>query len=275
MKLQTKIALVFALSFAATTHTSAQEGAGIGTTNPDQSAALHVMENDTSKKGVLIPRVNLSPTPIPATTDGVLVYNKQSGFLAYSNGSAWVDIAPVPPGTIIMWNGSASNLPDGWVLCDGRKYNLQGAEDNTSGIPTPDLRGQFIAGYSGSGEYATVGAKAGGGASHVLTTAHMPSHSHGISSDHSHSVGFSPNPHTHDFTVSDAEKSTGVIAGASTAPFTGFHYTELTAPKSTSKVQTAVSVGNSTTQITVGETGSGQAIDNRPPYYVLAFIMKL
>jgi microcystin-dependent protein len=103
----------------------------------------------------------------------------------------------------------------------------------------------------------------------------MPSHSHAISSDHTHSIGFTPGAHDHDFSVSDAEKSTGAIAGASTAPVAGFHYLPVANPKSTSKVGTTIGVSSSATGISVGATGSSQAIDNRPPYYVLAFIMKL
>jgi microcystin-dependent protein len=173
-----------------------------------------------------------------------------------------------------MWGGDVSSLPDGWVLCDGNTYNLEGVS-TSGGIPTPDLRGQFIAGYSGTGDYATLDDVSAGGAFHTLTVAEMPSHSHSISSDHTHSVGFTPDAHSHDFSVSDAEKSTGAIAGASTAPVAGFHYLPVANPKSTTKVGTAVSVIGSATGISVGETGSSQAIDNRPPYYILAFIMKL
>jgi microcystin-dependent protein len=277
MKFPAKINMIFVSAFLVANYTNAQQGAAIGTTNPKPSAAFQVGERVSSiNKGVLIPRIDLSsdPKPIPTPTDGLLVYNKSSGFLAYSNAGTWTDIAPVPSGTVIMWGGDVSSLPDGWVLCDGRTYNLEGVS-TSGGIPTPDLRGQFIAGYSNAGDYATLNPVTAGGAFHALTVAEMPSHSHSISSDHRHTVGFSASSHGHDFSVSDAEKSTGVIAGASTAPVAGFHYLPVDNPKSTSRVGTTVTVGSSGTGISVGETGSSQAIDNRPPYYVLAFIMKL
>jgi microcystin-dependent protein len=67
----------------------------------------------------------------------------------------------VPSGVIVMWSGSASNIPKGWALCNGENK-------------TPDLRDRFIVGAGGS--YA-VGAT--GGANEVtLTIAQMPSHKH-------------------------------------------------------------------------------------------------
>ncbi|WP_339816239.1 hypothetical protein [uncultured Imperialibacter sp.] len=272
MKFPAKINLIFVFACLLANYTNAQQGAAIGTTNPEPSAAFQVGERISNiNKGVLIPRTT---TSIVDPTDGLLIYNTSSGFLAYSQGGVWTDITPVPSGTVIMWGGDVSSLPDGWVLCDGNKYDLKGQLDS-NGIPTPNLRSQFIAGYSGGGDYATLNSVTAGGAFHTLTEAEMPSHSHAISSDHKHSIGFTPGAHDHDFSVSDAEKSTGAIAGASTAPVAGFHYLPVANPKSTSKVGTAIGVSGSTTGISVGETGSSQAIDNRPPYYVLAFIMKL
>lgn len=37
----------------------------------------------------------------------------------------------VPPGTIVMWWGLASEIPAGWAYCGG-------------GFGTPDLRGRFV-----------------------------------------------------------------------------------------------------------------------------------
>jgi hypothetical protein len=62
-------------------------------------------------------------------------------------------------GMIIMYNGIASNIPDGWAICDG-----------TNG--TPDLRGKFI-----KADYENVGAS-GGSSSITLTTKQLPKHYH-------------------------------------------------------------------------------------------------
>jgi hypothetical protein len=41
----------------------------------------------------------------------------------------------IPKGIIVAWSGSKTNVPQGWALCDGKNN-------------TPDLRGQFIRMYS-------------------------------------------------------------------------------------------------------------------------------
>jgi microcystin-dependent protein len=46
-----------------------------------------------------------------------------------------------PRGMIVIWSGTKENVPEGWVLCDGRN-------DNRSDIIIPDLRGQFVRMYS-------------------------------------------------------------------------------------------------------------------------------
>ncbi|MBQ3834526.1 MAG: hypothetical protein II816_03320 [Elusimicrobia bacterium] len=68
----------------------------------------------------------------------------------------------VPKGGIIIWSGSVTDIPAGWVLCDG-----------TNG--TPDLRGRFVLGYDGTAY--NVG-DTGGEATHTLTITEMPSHNH-------------------------------------------------------------------------------------------------
>lgn len=44
-------------------------------------------------------------------------------------------VSPFPTGMIIIWNGSESNVPIGWGLCNGQNG-------------TPDLRGRFVLGFN-------------------------------------------------------------------------------------------------------------------------------
>lgn len=66
-----------------------------------------------------------------------------------------------PSGGIIMWSGSESNIPAGWVLCNGSNN-------------TPDLRGRFVLGVSSKYSKGSTG----GEESHRLTVAEIPSHNH-------------------------------------------------------------------------------------------------
>ena len=73
----------------------------------------------------------------------------------------------VPVGTIVLWSGAASDIPDGWALCNGSNG-------------TPDLRGRFVVGYdSNDGDYSV--GNTGGEKTHKLTTSEMPSHNHSYS----------------------------------------------------------------------------------------------
>ena len=72
--------------------------------------------------------------------------------------------AGFPSGGIIMWSGTAVNIPTGWTLCDG-----------TNGAP--DLRGRFIMGADSiNPPGATGGSNKTGGT--TLTVDQMPSHAH-------------------------------------------------------------------------------------------------
>ena len=74
-------------------------------------------------------------------------------------------LSVIPSGVIVMWSGSIATIPTGWLLCDG-----------TNG--TPNLRDKFIVGAGSA--YAV--AATGGEATHQLTVAEMPSHTHPITS---------------------------------------------------------------------------------------------
>ncbi|MFZ3032267.1 MAG: hypothetical protein WA082_04480 [Candidatus Moraniibacteriota bacterium] len=71
----------------------------------------------------------------------------------------------VPSGGIILWSGLISAIPAGYVFCNGASS-------------TPDMRGLFALcpGQDSGGTYDT--GDTGGEATHVLTTAEMPAHTH-------------------------------------------------------------------------------------------------
>lgn len=148
----------------------------------------------------------------------------------------------IPAGLICMWSGSSSNIPNGWVLCNGNNN-------------TPDLRDKFVL---GAGNSYTVGAT-GGEKNVTLTIAQMPSHSHDIS-NHSHYI------QNYTFQGSGGWTTKGIVLGTiAQAGGTNNWY----------------SVGNNTRAGgIIGESdslsaGDGESHNNMPPYYALCFIMKL
>lgn len=158
----------------------------------------------------------------------------------------------VPKGVINMWSGSPSLIPYGWALCDG-----------TNG--TPDLRGRFIVGYGKTDtDYDTIG-KTGGQKLVTLITSQMPSHSHGgtlttsSNGSHTHSV-------TMDYRGPDGkDHSNGTTHLCSNEGVTG---TDARGVK-------IVSGGTHSHTVALTSQGSNVPHENRPPYYTLAYIMKI
>ena len=72
-------------------------------------------------------------------------------------------LVKAPVGTIVIWSGTAADIPSGWQLCDG-----------TNG--TPDLRDKFVL---GAGENHPVG-ETGGAEEVTLTISQMPRHGHAV-----------------------------------------------------------------------------------------------
>jgi len=166
----------------------------------------------------------------------------------------------IPPGLIAMWSGSVANIPSGWALCDGRNG-------------TPDLRDRFIVGAGGSYNVGDTG----GASSVTLNTSQIPSHSHSgsASSAGSHTHGASPyvtNSSYRNFIAADMatlSRFTPDISG----PRDGRTFLENSVA---GELQINMgSAGSHSHSITIGSTGGGQPHENRPPYYALAYIMKL
>jgi len=144
-------------------------------------------------------------------------------------------------GMIMMWSGSIASIPTGWALCDG-----------TSG--TPDLRNRMIVGANADdGGVAktnvTGSATQTGGSKDAIVV----SHTHSVNdSGHSHAIS--------DLYASNQNPDVG-------SSFTAwFPYGSSPASRTTS---------SATTGISVNSTGSSGTNANLPPYYALAFIMKL
>ena len=140
-------------------------------------------------------------------------------------------------GIIVAWSGPISKIPSGWGLCDGTVYTaLDGSK-----VETPDLRSKFIIGtsikYPQHIQY--------GEENHVLTINEMPSHAH---STNSNTVFSCPIPW-----FSNYKSNVGYLGGDCAGATNDANY-------------------NSTNSSTAGD---GQAHNNMPPFYTLAYIIKL
>ena len=176
-------------------------------------------------------------------------------------GNGITGLGIVPIGSIIMWTGNRVTLPSNYKLCDGTTYN---------GIPTPDLTNKFIIGASHhqdklalnsdsfnlkmnnnwdlrtnieDGTFTTTGGS---------KDAVVVSHSHGVT-DPGHVHGYNgKGGATH------PKSANGVSGWGSFSGTLGYQ-----------------STSDETTGITIKYEGESNKNKNLPPYYALAFVMRI
>lgn len=172
-----------------------------------------------------------------------------------------------PLGIIAMWSGM--KVPEGYLLCNGQALrkeeypelydaigdsfneamSSQGAIYRTAEgyFRVPDLRGRFVVGQHDSDEdYMRAGA--GGGLKRVaLTEDELPGHSHGVK-DYYHAESGSGRPGDADNMEVNGKVGSGSTDYDNTKLYWVEHNTE--------------------------NRGGGGTHENRPPYYVLAYIMR-
>lgn len=235
--------------------------AGVGTTNIVITETIdNVTYNDGAVNGVLKTRkAGFGAGSIPFAsfkrlsletlkTDITAVETTANNALTVANNAlTQVSNTSLPTGAIIMWGGTTP--PTGWAICDG-----------TNG--TPNLKGRFIVGYDAAdNDYNAIG-DVGGEKRHVLTSGEMPSHSHTITDPgHFHDMFGQTGGDNND--NSNTRRFAGGDKGATES---GFFFTN-TSPFN--------SCQSKTTGISVNESGSNDPHENRPPFYTLAYIIKI
>lgn len=175
-----------------------------------------------------------------------------------------VQLAALPPGCVALWSGAIVNIPDGWLLCDGT-------------LGTPDFRDRFVV---GAGNLYALNAVAGA-VSVALTAPQLPPHSHPVTGQavnadagHTHASPStnSTGDHTHPGNALRTPGGNYGGVGSSLGPKpTG---TGNANPHThTATVSSAPGHAHPVT-VATGATGAGDAHENMPPYYALAFIME-
>ncbi|NQY11742.1 MAG: hypothetical protein HRT71_19775 [Flavobacteriales bacterium] len=171
----------------------------------------------------------------------------------------------LPPGAIIMWSGAIADIPNGWDLCDGSTYDLLDGSGGT--ITSPNLKGRFLVGYDKDVADYSKG-NTGGVKTVTLTAAQsgMQSHTH----DYSSTTG-GDGDHTHKVYT---RKSGTKIGDHTTAAFARSDTRSLNSEGSSTD-----SPGDHTHAVS-GTTDATSATatashENRPPYYTIAYIIKL
>lgn len=175
---------------------------------------------------------------------------------------------PPPVGIIQMWAGA--NVPDGYLLCNGQEYKqsdypelyevLGNTFNNAIGdngtissttaghFNVPDLSGRFVVGQSNKDkDYQNKGTR-GGEKTISLTAEQLPVHSHSFRDFyHAEGVNTSKNCNREKIVTNN----------------------EIGCGKSDSGNDYLIYYEHDT-----NVTGEGKSFDNRPPYYVLAYIIR-
>ncbi|MDD3686397.1 MAG: tail fiber protein [Bacteroidales bacterium] len=183
----------------------------------------------------------------------------------------------LPAGTIVMWYGSTADIPAGWGLCNGSTYSKL---DGSGNIVSPDLSGRFVMGAGTRGEITidhlgntTIGIsnnhtpnQVGGSDKVLMDISQMPSHNHGGSvtgGNHVHTMAF-------DDGDGGGAGPTGITVNTATCGD----------PDGTcggNANQPTNDSGAHSHTLSIYNTPSLAAVahSNNPPYYVLAYIIKL
>lgn len=155
----------------------------------------------------------------------------------------------IPSGLIAMWSGSVNAVPSGWSLCNGQNG-------------TPNLQDRFIV---GAGSSYNAGAT-GGSNTVTLSVNQIPSHGHSASGVTCSSSG----EHSHIVMDQTGPGSSGTIRDIGGGSRRGENAWNETYYATNSAGAHTHSISGS-----ISNTGGDQSHENRPPYYALAFIMKL
>lgn len=156
--------------------------------------------------------------------------------------STYSDEPPFPAGGIIMWSGEIGDIPEGWALCDGTNN-------------TPDLRDRFILGAGGN--YGP--GQAGGDATINLNHSHNVALNSNNAGAHDHTFSGETGEEDRDEKLDDTGDEGHVANDEHTHDYSG----------------TTSRIGDHNHSISGSIDNALATIEHRPPFFALAYIMKL
>lgn len=173
--------------------------------------------------------------------------------------------SPMPAGIIVMWSGVTA--PSGWALCDG-----------TNG--TPDLRNRFVVAAGSTYALGTTGGSVTSSAagSHTHTESSAGSHNHTGSTGDTALTSAQMPSHTHTWTGTQTAEDNNYTAGSnwlregSTVASSSFTVTTTATGEGAAHNHTISTDGAHSHTI---NSVADHTHSTTPPYYALAYIMKL
>jgi microcystin-dependent protein len=215
------------------------------------------------------------------TVTGVDTNSYQDGSITLQKLATTLVNILIAPGTIHAFAGSG--VPSGWLWCDGSAVSrttyaalyaaigvLWGIGNGTTTFNLPDLRGRAPIGYCNTpatGITSRAYAERLGEETHVITTAELAVHTHGVT-DPTHYHVIEQSAHTHGYVNPTA--GTVTVAGGSNPIYQPGGSTQTAA----AVAGTGSFVDAAATGIALQNTGSGAAHNNMMPYAVLSYIIK-
>ena len=162
----------------------------------------------------------------------------------------------IPKGVIWIWSGAANMIPRGWALCDGQNG-------------TPDLRGRFVVGGTGGSGWYSIG-NTGGSDQIVIRNYNLPEHSHNVQGTFTTSTN---GHHAHDITNGTSVRRNVQSGDNMDRGSAGWQQTTNLAIQGAGDHTHSVTINVNTNG--GNQQTKGSSINILPPYYALAYIMKL
>jgi microcystin-dependent protein len=171
-----------------------------------------------------------------------------SGNVLTSNGTTWASAPAFVTGMIMLWSGSIASIPSGWALCDGNSGR-------------PNLRDKFVVGAGSTYAVNDIGGSA---------DATLVSHTHTASS----STSISDPGHLHTLRAAASGTEAAGFGLVLSASFENRPLVALGAGggRTSDSASTGISASTSTSITTAGSSATDA---NLPPYFALAYIIKL